>query len=301
MHAIARYMRRYPLVALTALFLSSCGSSGPSIEGRLVDIASGNPISDLPLVATTSTDIKEDIERARVTAETDGEGHFKLRGLLPSRRYTLSANDPRCTIRELTVESPEAGQTRFLKDLITGFCPAATDLASIIQVPAIEIRLCSEAPVEPTERLVRTAVQREPLVARTLGGEPCHLFLLPIANNESFEPEAVTEKLRSAGGVDVQMVSMVRITAAENLPSPAVLSTYGCENASSLLALFNAVGGAVLPKDDQRLSIILSARDDDSRLSVISAHRIRHDISPSPKGCWMEEEMSLGPARTAAD
>jgi hypothetical protein len=111
-------MKRRMIISLLvtlglALLLAGCGGKGSSLEGKVVD-GSGKPIAGLKIIARQVQLIKgyEQFE-----AVSGPDGAFKLKGLYPQARYTVSAEAKTWTTEAAKeVDTAADGETRLLSN-----------------------------------------------------------------------------------------------------------------------------------------------------------------------------------------
>ena len=100
-----------------SFFFYGCGffESDSSIKGQVIDIFSGEPIKNITIIAVTKTNIEEDKKFERITAKSDNNGEFYLKGLSSSYIYTIYNQKQGSTTDTLKgIEPPEEGKTRIL-------------------------------------------------------------------------------------------------------------------------------------------------------------------------------------------
>lgn len=109
------------LLALVVFGLS-CTSSNTGIEGNL-QYFTGAPAAGVRLVATTATNIKQELKRATRTAVSDANGRFIFTNTLPSAYYyqmtseshfmlirsLASEDEPFRIFRSIDLKAPQAG------------------------------------------------------------------------------------------------------------------------------------------------------------------------------------------------
>ncbi len=139
-----------------AAFVSSCGGSAggdPSLmttrslsspdtaraTGKVLD-ASGSPIADVRITATTAVDTLEDQPFARRTATTDTSGAYTLDGLL-CRGYTMEFSAPQYFTRSISKSLPSEakgktslwGELKLLPVPTPGYYMATGDIPGILR------------------------------------------------------------------------------------------------------------------------------------------------------------------------
>lgn len=77
------------------LFLVSCTDETSQIKGRVEDQFAKKPLGNIIVTAVADIKIEEDLKYSKLTAETDNDGNFEIKGLSPSYRYIVYAEDKR--------------------------------------------------------------------------------------------------------------------------------------------------------------------------------------------------------------
>jgi len=79
------------LIITTLLLMSLCGCNRSSkISGMVINPIDGKTISKATIIATTTTNIREDKKYEKSTATTNSQGEFLLKGLSKKYKYTLT-------------------------------------------------------------------------------------------------------------------------------------------------------------------------------------------------------------------
>jgi len=96
-------------------FSCSDGLSGSKAKGRVVDMITGQHLTNVSITAVTKTDIEEDKKFEQQSTKTDANGNFHLKGLSPKYSYILTATKEGYSIAELRFSPPEEGQTKLFE------------------------------------------------------------------------------------------------------------------------------------------------------------------------------------------
>jgi hypothetical protein len=104
------------LIITTLLLMSLCGCNRSSkISGMVINPIDGKTISKATIIATTTTNIREDKKYEKSTATTNSQGEFLLKGLSKKYKYTLTVKKDGYSSYSLSrVGVPEKGQTKML-------------------------------------------------------------------------------------------------------------------------------------------------------------------------------------------
>jgi hypothetical protein len=89
--------------------------SGSKIKGQVLDVVTGNPVPNVKIVASMSTDIQEDKKYESRQAISDGSGFFVVKGLSQKYEYTITATKQGFLSDKSRVRPPEKGQTKILQ------------------------------------------------------------------------------------------------------------------------------------------------------------------------------------------
>ena len=80
-------------VFMSFVAISGCSKKGASIEGHLKDAYTNLPIAYPDVTIETKTNIKEELNRAKITTSPDKNGEFIIKGLLPEQVYIIFSED----------------------------------------------------------------------------------------------------------------------------------------------------------------------------------------------------------------
>ena len=131
--ALKNWIGRILVIPLLAVPFIGCSSDSSSAKGRAVMSMTGTdePAVGVPIVAVTRTDIVEEKSRAVIATETNEEGGFELRGLLPNRQYVLKVDESSgFASNEVTFTTPQKGQTKEIGQLL-GVIPMPPEGVSV--------------------------------------------------------------------------------------------------------------------------------------------------------------------------
>jgi len=77
------------IASFLLIFQAACSNNLGGVEGKVINVLTGSPISDARIVATTTSNIKEEQRHLRITAKTNNNGVFKFKGLR-GKHYNIS-------------------------------------------------------------------------------------------------------------------------------------------------------------------------------------------------------------------
>lgn len=106
------------LICLSVIFGCDLFTSGSSIKGNLVDAISGEPIKGFKIVATTKTDIEEELSGSNLETMTDDKGEFIIKGVLPNKKYKITPSRDGYLSDTYYIDSPNKGETRIIDKTI---------------------------------------------------------------------------------------------------------------------------------------------------------------------------------------
>ncbi len=101
-------------ILMVFLFLTFGCTGGSKIKGKVENVITEQPISDVAVVATMKTDIEEDKKYETRKTKTDKTGTFLLKGLSPKYDYTITATKPGYSVNETRLSPPPEGKTKIL-------------------------------------------------------------------------------------------------------------------------------------------------------------------------------------------
>jgi hypothetical protein len=91
MHRHAMPQSHALALLLVGATLQGCSTRG--VDGSAVFVGGNRPAVGITVTATTTTNIREEIDRSHKSARTDSHGHFSITGLLPDHTYLVSPDD----------------------------------------------------------------------------------------------------------------------------------------------------------------------------------------------------------------
>ncbi len=105
-----------------AIFMLQVGCSNNlgGVEGKVVNVLTGRPISDATIVATTASNIKEKQKHLRVSTKSNSNGEFKFKGL-KGKRYRITISKNGFSAGDKSVSVPEEGT--YVLDKTVQLCP----------------------------------------------------------------------------------------------------------------------------------------------------------------------------------
>ncbi len=107
------YIRLVMMMIFLLFYLTGC-SKGSNAKGQVEDKFTGVSLPDVSITATTKTDIEEDKKYERITAKTNADGFFHLKGLSPKYSYSIEAKKANYTNDTTYLRPPEEGKTKLL-------------------------------------------------------------------------------------------------------------------------------------------------------------------------------------------
>jgi len=91
-------------------------SGGSKIKGQIVDVVTGQPVSDATITAITKTNIEEDKKFERRQSSSDKNGQFTISGLSHKYTYTITASKNGFSTAKTRQTPPEKGQTKLIEE-----------------------------------------------------------------------------------------------------------------------------------------------------------------------------------------
>lgn len=96
------------IVGLSSLVVVvACARNG--VEGDVVFVGTNQPAVGVTVQASTSTNLKEEMSKARKTARTNAAGHFRIGGLIADHGYQISVEDAKWSGESRNEQVPETG------------------------------------------------------------------------------------------------------------------------------------------------------------------------------------------------
>lgn len=103
--------------------LNSCGPSGASVSGKVIDFITGKPLPNANIMSEANTDIVEEQSQAKRKTSSKNDGSFMLKKLLPNKYYKASVNLSPYIQEKFSFRTPDIGQTKMIDNTILLFKP----------------------------------------------------------------------------------------------------------------------------------------------------------------------------------
>lgn len=115
-------MKKIGAILMIGLLLTLCfsciiESDGSKAKGKVVDMITGQPLSNAIITASTKTNIEEDKKFEQKSAKSDANGDFLVKGLSEKYTYSFTATKEGYSIASKSHFSPpEKGQTKLFEE-----------------------------------------------------------------------------------------------------------------------------------------------------------------------------------------